>query len=140
MSMVGYGSSLKRKLSVPEFELLGDRLITRQIGVMEIIQQRAPLTDHFQEATAGAVVFAVLLQMLGQVINSLGQKSDLHVSGPCVLLVQLESCYRLSFFHILYLYSINIFVNGYSRFQTSPCKVLFFHVMFTSLIIIIIVI
>ena len=77
-------------MSVPEFKLLGDRLITCQVGMMEIIQQSAPLTDHFQEATARAVVLAVLLQMFSQVINSLGQKSDLHVSGPCVLFVQLE--------------------------------------------------
>jgi hypothetical protein len=90
------------KLSVAEFELLGDRLITRQIGIVEIFQQSAALTDHFQQATAGAVVFDVLLQMFSQVIDSLGQKSDLHVSGPCVLFVQLKPCNRLSFFHILY--------------------------------------
>jgi hypothetical protein len=122
--MVGYGSSQgRKKLSVAEFELLGDRLITCQVGMMEIIQQRAPLTDHFQQTTAGTVVFVVFLQMFGQVINSLGQKSDLHVSGPCVLFVQLEPCYRLSFFHILF---DQYLVNGYIRFQPNPCKVLFF--------------
>ena len=78
------------KLSVAEFELLGDRLIARQVGIVEVLQQSAPLTDHFQEAAAGAVVLVVLLQMFGQMINSLGQKSDLHVSGPCVLFVQLK--------------------------------------------------
>lgn len=90
--------------------------------MMEIIQQRAPLTDHFQEATAGAVVFAVFLQMFSQVIDSLGQKSDLHVSGPCVLLVQLEPCYRLSFFHILF---DQFLVNEHIRFEPDSCKVLF---------------
>ena len=84
-----------------ELELLGDRLIPCQIGVVEIIQQRPALADHFEQTTAGTVVFDVLLQMLGQVIDSLGQKSDLHVSGPSVLFVQLEPCYHLSFFHIL---------------------------------------
>jgi hypothetical protein len=91
----------KEKTSlVAELELLGDRLIPCQIGVMEIIQQPAALTDHFEQTTAGTVVFDVFLQMFGQVIDSLGQKSDLHVSGPCVLFVQLEPCYHLSFFHI----------------------------------------
>jgi hypothetical protein len=101
MSMVGYGwIPQKNKLSVAELELLGDRLISRQIRVVKIVQQRAPLADHFQQPPAGAVVFGVLLQMLGEVIDSLCQQSDLHIRGPCVRFVQLEPRYRLSFFHI----------------------------------------
>jgi hypothetical protein len=46
------------------------------------------------------MVLDVLLQMLGQVIDPLRQKGNLHVSGPSVLLVQLKARYRLSFFHI----------------------------------------
>jgi hypothetical protein len=90
----------EKKGLVAQLELLGDRLIPRQVRVMEIIQQTAALPDHDQEATAGAVVFDIFLQMFGQMIDALGQKSDLHVSGPCVALVQSEPCYRLSFFHI----------------------------------------
>jgi hypothetical protein len=97
----GHGPSEKRKKqSVPQLELFGNRLVARQIRMMEIIQQAAALADHDQEATAGAVVLDILLQMFGQVIDALGQKSDLHVSGPCVALVKSEPCYRLSFFHI----------------------------------------
>ena len=83
-----------------KLQLLCNRLITRQVGLMKIIQQATALRDHFQQATAGAVVLDVLLKMFGQMIDALGQKSDLHVSGPCVALVQSEPCYRLSFFHI----------------------------------------
>jgi hypothetical protein len=99
----------EKKWSVAQLEPLGDRLIARQIGMMEIIQQATALADHDQEAAAGAMVLDVLLQMLGQMINTLGQKSDLHVGGPCVALVQPEPCYRLSFFHILFdQYSLNV--------------------------------
>jgi hypothetical protein len=92
---------------VAQLELLGDRLITRQVGVMEIIQQSATLADHFEQTTAGTAILDVFLQMIGQVIDALGQQSDLHVSGSSVALVQPEACYRLSFFHIFD--SINFF-------------------------------
>ena len=105
------------KLSVPELKLLGDRLIARQVCIVEVFQQSAPLTNHFQEAAAGAVVLDIFLQMFGQVIDALGQKSDLHVSGPCVLFVQLKPRYRLSFFHIS-LFD-QFLVNGYIKFE---CK------------------
>lgn len=69
---------------------------------MEIIQQTPALPDHFQQATTGTVVLDVLLQMLGQVIDSLSQEGNLHVCGACILIVKLKARYRLTFFHILY--------------------------------------
>jgi hypothetical protein len=97
--------AVEKKRSMAQLEPLGDRLIARQVGVMEIIQQAAALPDHFEQATTGTVILDVLLQMFGQVIDALGQESDLHVSRPCVALVQPEPRYRLSFFHIFF--SIN---------------------------------
>jgi hypothetical protein len=46
----------------------------------------------------------------------------LHVSGPCVALVQSEPCYRLSFFHILF---DQFSLSGKSNFDSLACKVLF---------------
>jgi hypothetical protein len=115
-------SEEKKAELMAELELFGDRLIAWQIGMMEIIQQPAPLADHHQESTAGAMVLDVFLQMFGQMINALSQKSNLHVSGPCVALVQSEPCNRFSFFHILR----SIFLmRGQHRFGCPVCKVLF---------------
>ena len=86
---------------MPKLQFLCNRLIARQVGLMEIIQQTTALRDHFQQTAPGTVVLDVLLQMLGQVINSLGQKSRLHVRGACVPFVKLKAHYRLSFFHII---------------------------------------
>jgi hypothetical protein len=103
MTQSGSGSfPEEKKGSVAKLELLSDRLITRHVRMMEIIQQSAALSDHDQQSAAGAVVFDIFLQMFGQMVDALGQKSDLHVSGPCVALVQSEPCNRLSFFHILF--------------------------------------
>jgi hypothetical protein len=112
----------EKKWSVAQLEPLGDRLIARQVRLVEIIQQAAALADHDQEAAPGAMVLDIFLQMFGQMIDALGQKSDLHVRGPCVALVQPEPCYRLSFFHILF---DQFLVNEHIRFEPDSCKVLF---------------
>ena len=62
---------------------------------MQIIQQPAALADHHQQSATGAMIFDVLLQMVGQMVDPLGQKSNLHVCGAGVLLVKLEITYRL---------------------------------------------
>jgi hypothetical protein len=100
-----------------------NRLIAGQIGLMEIIQQATALANHFQEAAAGTMVLDVLLQMLGQVINSLGQKGHLHVGGTCVLVVKLKTRYRLSFFHM---FLPILFMNSQFNGQPGACKALFY--------------
>jgi hypothetical protein len=102
-----HGAEAKRDTSVAEFELLGDRVVSGQVGGVEIIQKAAAQVDHFEEAAPGAVIFDVFLQMLGQVVDPFGQKSHLDISGPCVALMNLEPYYRLAFFHSLFDQSIN---------------------------------
>jgi len=85
--------------SVAEFQLFGNGLVADKIGGVEVIQKTAALADHFEEAAPGAVIFDVFLQMFGQVVDAFGQKGHLHISGPCVPLMNLEPFYRLAFFH-----------------------------------------
>ena len=75
---------------VPQLQLLRDRRIAFHIRVMKIIQQAAALADHHQKAAARAVVLFVALQVFSQVIDTLREQSDLHVSGTGVLLVQFK--------------------------------------------------
>ena len=76
--------------SVAKLQLLRDRVIAGRVGLVEIIQQTAALTHHFEQTTPRAVVFQVLLEVLGQMVDTLGEQRDLHVSGTSVLLVQLK--------------------------------------------------
>src|SRR5674476_1116302 len=57
-----------------QLQLLGDRLITAQVGGLQIIQQPAALADHHQKTTARAVILLVRLQMLGQMVDALGEQ------------------------------------------------------------------
>jgi hypothetical protein len=93
-------SRKEKRKSMPKLQLLCNRLVARQVGLVEIIQQTTALADHHQQSAAGTVVLDIFLQMLSEMINSLRQKGHLHVGGPCVLVVQLKARYRLSFFHI----------------------------------------
>jgi len=84
-----------------QLQLLGNGLISGEIGGVEVIQKAAALADHFEEAAARAVVFDVFLQMLGQVIDPLGEQGHLHIRRPGVALMNLKALYRLAFFHSL---------------------------------------
>jgi hypothetical protein len=77
-----------------ETELLGQRLITGNIMGVHVVEKTTALPDHDQQTTAGAVVFLVVLKMGGEVVDALGEKRDLHIGGPCVLVVQTEALDR----------------------------------------------
>src|SRR5262249_33261963 len=65
--------------SVPELESLGDRLVPGSVGGVEIIQQAATLTHHHQQATTGAVVLGVLLQVFREFVDAFSEQGNLHV-------------------------------------------------------------
>jgi hypothetical protein len=78
------------KKSVAQLQLLRDRGVPFHVRVMKIIQQATALANHHQKPAARAMVFFVALQVLGQMVDALGQERDLHVSRTGVLLVQLK--------------------------------------------------
>lgn len=83
-----------------QLEFLGDSLIPVHVDSLEIIQQPPSLADHHQQPAARTMVFFVLLEMFGQVINPLREQRNLNVSRTGILLVQLKIAYRLCFcFH-----------------------------------------
>jgi hypothetical protein len=85
---------------MPQFQLLGNRLVTGQVGVMQIVQQPPALADHDQQTPAGGVILLVALQVFSQMVDALGEQRDLHVCRTRVFLVQLECFDRLFFsFH-----------------------------------------
>ncbi len=78
-----------------QFQFLGDRLIASQVNRLQVFEQTAALADHHQQPAARAVVFFVGLQMLGQMVDALGEQRDLHVRRTRVLGVRFELVNRL---------------------------------------------
>jgi len=70
-----------------KLQLFCDRVIAWGIRPMQIIQQLTALAHHHDQTTARTVIFFVLLQVLGQVIDPLGQQSDLNIGRTGVALM-----------------------------------------------------
>ena len=114
-----------------ELELLGDGLIARGVRAVQVIQQAAALADHHEETTAGAVVLGVLLQVLGEFVDTLGEQGNLHVSRACVLLVETEIVdqFRFRFFNRFFNFSgahLFLLIKAQSvEARRDGCKALF---------------
>ena len=77
----------------PDAELLTDtqssdnRTVSLDVYLDQVVQQRAALTDHLKEAATRVMILFVDLQVLGKVVDPLGQQSNLHLGRACVALV-----------------------------------------------------
>ena len=72
-------------------KLFDDLTITFDIHPFEVLQQTAAFTDEFDQRALRTEVVNVLLQMFGQVVDTIGEKSDLpfgrtRVSSRCAVL------------------------------------------------------
>ncbi len=73
-----------------QFKPFKQALIARLLCVFQVVEELPAARDHLDEAAARVVVFQVLLQMAGEMVDAVGQAHDLHVGTACVLLMNLE--------------------------------------------------
>ena len=67
---------------------LGDQsTVTVDVLLCQIVQHLAALTNHHQQATTGVVVVLVDTQVLGQLVDTGGEDSNLNLGGAGVALV-----------------------------------------------------
>jgi hypothetical protein len=78
-----------RKILFPQTELVDDRLISRAILTREIFQQLVSAAHQLQQSAPGGVILFVRVEMLSKLIDSRGQKRDLHFGGPGIFIVNL---------------------------------------------------
>ena len=64
-----------------------DGTVSLDIYLGQVVEQRAALTDHLEEAAAGVMVLLVDLEVLGEVVDSPGEKSDLYLGRAGVTLM-----------------------------------------------------
>jgi len=70
--------SLKLGL-LTDAQLLNDGTVAVNLAVLEVVEHPAALTYQFQQAEAGAVVLLVHFQMLREVLNAVGEQSNLRL-------------------------------------------------------------
>src|SRR6218665_263634 len=85
------GDGLRKKfaLSVDDVlstkpQALDQRAVARDVDVLEVAEETATLSDEQEEATTRVVVVLVLLQVLGEVLDPLGEGRNLHLGGSGV--------------------------------------------------------
>src|SRR5690606_3644967 len=87
-------SDLRRERQCPplpsmlsaQAEPLDERTVTRDVDLLQVLQQLTPAADQEQQAPAAVVVVLVGLEVLGQVADALAQQRDLHLGRPGVAL------------------------------------------------------
>jgi hypothetical protein len=48
------------------------------IFIFEIVEKTAPLANQFQQPLTGMMILLVDLEMFGEILDSIGQQSNLH--------------------------------------------------------------
>jgi hypothetical protein len=56
----------------------------------QVIEQAPALRDHFKQAAARGVIFAVGLEVFSQMLDPAGEKCDLHICAAGIFFMQLE--------------------------------------------------
>ena len=67
-----------------EAEGLDDGAVTLNVDILEVVQKGATLGDQLGQGAGSTIIFAVHLQMLRQVGNTVGEQSDLALGGTSV--------------------------------------------------------
>src|SRR5512137_1164272 len=71
-----------RNKSSADAELLDQVFVARFVGATQIIEQLAALAHHLEQPATGMVVLDVGLEMLGKIVDALGQNRHLDFRRP----------------------------------------------------------
>ena len=91
-------------------ETLDQGTIALDVDAHEVVEQISSLANHLQQAAAAVVILLVGLQVLGEVVDSLGENCDLYFSGTCVGVVQSVLFDYLCFFFFSHHGYIHLFI------------------------------
>ena len=114
-------SSLRQLLKLlSETQLLNDSTVARDIGLLKVCEKVSSVAYHLLKSAAAVVVLVVGLEVLGKVLDSVGQKSDLNLRRTCIALVSsvlLNNCLLFvlkhhGFFHLSFLFIVNTEIGG----------------------------
>ena len=79
---------LPSELLLSQAELLNDCSVTLDILLLQVCEHAAALAYHLQQTTTGMIVLLMGLEVLGKVVDALGEKSDLNLGGTGIALMK----------------------------------------------------
>ena len=75
------------KSLLADAESRDDALVTIKVLALEVVQQPAAFADHLDQSEARVIVLRVRPEVIGQLLDALGEDSDLDFRGACVRIV-----------------------------------------------------
>ena len=103
-------SSLRTILLLSQTKLCYDSTVALDINLLEIAEKVLSVTDHLLKTAAAVCVVVVLLEVLGKVLDSVGQKCDLNLGRTCVALVSLVLIDDLKFDFCVHVFFTFLFI------------------------------
>src|SRR4051812_26399555 len=82
------GAAVRRGLLAPQTEFGDDRPVALDVVLADVVEQASAPTDEHQESPPAVMVLLVDLQVLGEVVDAIGQQCDLHLRRARVRIVQ----------------------------------------------------
>ena len=70
-------------------QLLDDRAVTLDVLLGQVVEKVLSVANHLLKTSLGMEILGVLLQMLGEVVDALGEDRDLHLGRAGVALIDL---------------------------------------------------
>src|SRR5882672_3819497 len=65
-----------------------DALVTFKVLALQVIQQPAAFADHLDQSEARVIVLGMGPEMVGQLLDPLGEDGDLDLRGACIRVVR----------------------------------------------------
>jgi hypothetical protein len=66
------------ELLVAESKVLNNLAVSIDVGPLEVIQEPATLAHHFEQPAPAVMIFGVLLEVVGEVVDAFCEDRDLH--------------------------------------------------------------
>ena len=70
-----------------ETKILNDPAVSIDVRPLEVIQESATLAHHLEQSSPAVMIFGVLLEVVGEVVDTLSEDCDLHPARTSVSFV-----------------------------------------------------
>ena len=114
-----------------DVQLLDDSAVTLDVNLLEVAEKISSVSDHLKKTAAAVVVLVVSLEVLGEGVDTVGKKCDLHLGRTCVALVGLvlvdDRLLNVFLHHGFFHLSIKYFAQAQPAAGEKPQTVLYPH-------------
>jgi hypothetical protein len=74
---------------MPQSQVADELTVPRDIGLLQILEETAPLADHLEQAAAAVVILHVSIEVSPKVVDASREEGDLDRGAATIVLVEL---------------------------------------------------